>query len=324
MNKRNIFLPAVALTILFSADSAENADWFRRDSYTYDANLGLDYDLPPVVNRTFDYIRAEERQHEEVLEQISGASTYEPAPDPSARALTEEATDDDPPFYGWHSDTSPSGPVRDYGWFNDSSQRKRNSDAPELTQERNVKRTIRGKIQSVRPVRLTNSERATAEHTILNLEFQDGRSVLVNLGPKKEPQGHNLKEGDSVVISGSPGKIQNRRVFIARDVKVDQGSAKTSRKPNTDIATTVQVRGIVEDYQRVFLYPGGQSKPLLRVRFENGRTALIDLGPETSWFDVDLEEDVSLVVHGWPETIDRRRVIRAKSISVNGDTMVLR
>lgn len=64
MNHRNIFSLAVALTLLFSAHSAENADWFRRDSYTYDANLGLDYDFPPVVDRDFDYMRDQERQHE--------------------------------------------------------------------------------------------------------------------------------------------------------------------------------------------------------------------------------------------------------------------
>ena len=320
---RNILIPAVALALLFSAESAENADWFSRESYLYDANLGLDYDLPPVVDRSFDYMRDRERQHEEVLEQIGGTGTYEPEPDAGARALTEEATDDEPPFYGWHFDSSPKGPVRDYGWFDESSPRGRSSGVAERNQGQKAARTISGKIQSVRPVRLTNSEGATAEHTIIKLEFRDGRSVLVNLGPGKNPQGDNLGQGDSVEIIGSPGKIQDRRVFFARDVKVNRRGAST-REANPDIPTTVQVRGIVEDSQRFFLYPGGQSKPLLRVRFENGRTALIDLGPETSWFDLEVEEDASVVVHGWPKTIDGRRVIQAKTISVNGDTMVLR
>lgn len=325
MKDRNILIATVALVFLVSARSAEpeNGDWFNGNAYQYDAELDLDYDLPPLADRKFDYIRDEERQHEEVLEQITGASSYEPTPDPGAKALTEEATDDEPPFYGWHFDRTPSGLARDYGWYNDDSQRQRRS-AGTISEGRNVQQTVTGKIQSIRPIRLTNSEGATAEHTILNLQFQDGRSVLVNLGPQVDPDERNLKSGSTVVMSGSTGKIQNRRVLFAREVKVNQKIPADSESANADLSPTAQIRGVVEDYQRLFLYPSGQSKPLLRVRFEDGRTALIDLGPETSWFDLDLEEDATIAVHGWPEMIDRQRVIRAKTISVNGDTMVLR
>jgi hypothetical protein len=167
----------------------------------------------------------------------------------------------------------------------------------------------------------------------VRLEFLDGRTAIVNLGPKFFETRRRLSVGDLVQITGTPGKIENRTVLFAREVRLQkaelsdpfaQNSSQQNRTSERSRTTKVQLRGVVEDSHRAFLYPDGQAQPLLRVRLENGWSALVDLGPNTSVADLELKENASIVVYGTPDFWDGQQIIRADMVAVNGDTTVLR
>lgn len=297
----------------------------------------------------FSYIHKEDRAWEDLTTTSTDSRGYEPAPDEQALELAEQATDEKPPFYGWHLERTPSGMQYDYGWYDqprvDSRSAARTSRQAEgqlsdrlgtsrrasSRPERELK-TITGKITDLRSIDLRDEKRATARHHLLRLEFQDGRTAIVNLGPNFFDARRRLSIGDFVRIAGTTGKIENRNVLFARDVAVEKAELsetdssanrqQTRSKPNR--VSKVQLRGFVEDSHRAFLYPGGKAKPLLRVRLENGRTAMVDLGPETSVADLGLKEDASIVVYGTPAVSGGRHIIKADMISVNGDTTLLR
>jgi hypothetical protein len=296
------------------------------------------------IDGEFSYIRKEDRAWEGLSTTSAISRGYEPAPDEDALGLTDQATDEDPPFYGWHLEGDPSGAPYDYGWYdkpqsNINSEARRTKQAAEadfgddgFSLRRGELKVIRGKITDLRSINLRDENRATARHHLLRLEFQDGTNTIVNLGPGFLDARRRLSVGDRVRIAGTVGKIQNRNVLFARDVAMEKAelskpdsSANTQRTQRQSTrASKVQLRGFVEDFHRAFLYPGGQAKPLLRVRLENGRAAMVDLGRETAVADLDLEEDASVVVYGTPAISEGRRIIKAEMISVNGDTTVLR
>lgn len=113
-----------------------------------------------------------------------------------------------------------------------------------------------------------------------------------------------------------------------KKAELNDPSAQNNSQQNSPAeksrVSKVQLRGVVEDSHRAFLYPDGQAQPLLRVRLENGRSALVDLGPNTSVADLELKENASVVIYGTPAFWDGQQIIRADMVAVNGDTTVLR
>lgn len=280
--------------IFLYASAAVTGSTLAQNTAGHNSSEANDYDSAKFyaqqesVDSEFDYIRQQDRAWDGLTTTSTDRSRYEPAPDDDALELTDEATDQDTPYYGWHQEQSSSGTQFGYGWYDipqsrpaqQNTRSTREGASNQGDRRNNVNsgnsagsqsasaqsstqpRTVEGKIRDLRSIDLQNADRERARHHLVRLEFLDGRTTIVNLGPKFFETRRRLSVGDIVQITGAPGKIQNRTVLFAREVRLqkaelnDPFTQNSSRQNSTSekIRTSkVQLRGVVEDSHRAFL-----------------------------------------------------------------------
>lgn len=86
--------------------------------------------------------------------------------------------------------------------------------------------TLHGTITDARRVQLPGQRE---RHTLAKLTLQNGRTAIVNLGPRATPGSLNLSKGDQVTIRGERVTLDNRPLLLANTVTVD-GQTTTIRR----------------------------------------------------------------------------------------------
>lgn len=186
-------------------------------------------------------------------------------------------------------------------------------------------RAFRGEIQGFRHLHLTSANGGRTEHTLVKVSLANGTSAVVDLGPKANLSGLDLNQGDWIWIEATRGRIDERPVLMAQQLEVN-GETHTivrTRAAQEDPGQ-VTVRGILRDYQEVNLDSAKKDQTFVRIRLQDGRSVIVNLGPEfEERFGMTVQGSDRrgdwVMIQGRPETVDGRRVIFADEIFIEGD-----
>lgn len=97
----------------------------------------------------------------------------------------------------------------------------RNRDANRYanTSPQGGKAELRGELDGWTRVSIQGQKDA---HTLLRLRLDDGRTKVINIGPRMSVDRLNLDDGDRVAVYGSQGKIDGRQVLMVEKMRVGE------------------------------------------------------------------------------------------------------
>lgn len=289
------------------------SDWFDGNNYEYDDTLGLDYsyydDEIGDLASDWDYDWAYEPGDFDygMWDDYDGYAYYDDLYDEGdewfedENGLYEDDDDllaEDDGLYeddGWFEDDydfydNDVGEAPEYeegydwgfnrgygtrsGWTQGQDQRQRAS----MRRGAGNQKQVSGTLERFRTLTLDNSQGRSRRFTVAQVELNDGRDVLVAFDPGRSI---NLNEGNQFQAKGTVGRINGRRVLMADMIRT------SGQRYNVSPASLQRAQGSsmrprrarVEGSRKARTSEGENT--FLLLRFEDGTTAIVDLGPET-------------------------------------------
>lgn len=162
---------------------------------------------------------------------------------------------------------------------------------------------IGGKIDDIRWMSLYNVDGESERHSLIRIRLEDGRSRMVSLGTRAEPEDLELRKGQDIDVTGLNATLDGRPIVIADRIEV--------REENVTLV------GKVADFREVDLSGDRTRNLIIRMDLSNGERSLVDLGPGTKLADLNLEKGDRIQMEGVRQQIAGRPVIVAKRIRVD-------
>ncbi|MHC1762776.1 MAG: hypothetical protein AB9869_00510 [Verrucomicrobiia bacterium] len=185
-------------------------------------------------------------------------------------------------------------------------------------------RTVQGRIDGFRHIYLRPQQGQRQQHSLAKLQLQDGRSLIVNLGPKRDLDDLQLEKGDRITLRGGQGTIDGRSVFFADQVRTGDRTVQIKRsggQPSQRQARQQQqgreftLRGKLAGYQVLTLDSGEKQLSMLNLRLEDGRSILIDAGQKKDALNLDeLDLRDQVVIQGHTRNVQGRQILVADDI----------
>lgn len=172
---------------------------------------------------------------------------------------------------------------------NSSKQRKQKerSDGSEPRQTQH----IRGTIQELNSVSLVGQG---SPHVLARIRTSGGRTEKIDLGPRSQLSRLNLQQGDEVSASAVRGRINDRSMLLATRVE-SQGQTVTVNRAGQQLS---RIRGEVVATRVANFQNRSGSYLLAKIRLQNGRVEVVNLGPtqEVRRADVRSGDRLNLLV----------------------------
>ncbi|KAF0096291.1 MAG: hypothetical protein E1N59_258 [Puniceicoccaceae bacterium 5H] len=112
---------------------------------------------------------------------------------------------------------------------------------------------------------------------------------------------------------------------VQTDRNRQRSSSNYRNQQQSDRMDQVTLRGRVEDFHTVSISRSRQhqseDQTVVRLRLENGESALVSLGSDTSLSDLDLQRDDQIMVRGERQQWGNGSVVQADRIRVEGNTV---
>ncbi len=218
-----------------------------------------------------------------------------------------------------------------------NSDRQRRSDAQgqntmaRQKHEKNLKR-VRGEVQSVEFLRGTGRESGT--DLIARITFkEDGKSRVVNMGPKMSRSDVPFSQGDTVTLKGERERHRDREVLTTYKLNVNgqaftlagsqqmQGDQQRSSQRQQRMT---QLEGTIRDVASVDI--DREKYTVLRVELHDGSEELIaftsDRIEDREEFDARRGDRIR--IRGKEQQLDGRSVIRPDRVLINGQQLSMR
>ena len=113
---------------------------------------------------------------------------------------------------------------------------------------------------------------------------------------------------------GQRGQQQEREGYATtRDRSAPMGQ-------QDDITRQVELDGIVENYESASIEGVEDSDGLVSIQLTSGQTLTLDLGPEASLDELELESGNAIRIVGSSRDVAGQEVIQAEHIYLNGET----
>ncbi len=84
-----------------------------------------------------------------------------------------------------------------------------------------TQQTLEGRVDGFRRLNLRSQGGQSQQHSLVMLQMQEGRSVVVDLGPNRDLDNLPLQRGDRIQIRGTRGTIDGRSAVMADQIRVD-------------------------------------------------------------------------------------------------------
>lgn len=175
---------------------------------------------------------------------------------------------------------------------------------------------VEGKVRDVKAIALTG---LGEKHVIVRLDTEDNRTAKADLGPEKRVSDLKLKEGEPIVIMGTPGTINDRPMLMAHWVEI--GDKRQAIKRPQDRNLKRYSGRIVKTKKTTF----GEDSPnhlMARVRMDDGTTTIVNLGPEKELQNtLNIEKGKSFSMLARPVNINGQRALVAEVLNVGDRTV---
>ncbi len=191
-------------------------------------------------------------------------------------------------------------------WLQTGQQQRPGSAA---TQRRQVSGTVR----DLKQIQLAQQRQ---KHTFAKVRTQQGRTVVVNLGPSNRVNQLNLSQGDRIQAQGVVSMVNQRPVLMSNQVRANnqtirletpQGSQKKRLEGTITKTATRRLRG--------------QNQPahvIAQIELETGQQVPVDLGRKSDLQDVSISEGKDITLLARSAKIGDRTILVAESIGIDG------
>lgn len=173
---------------------------------------------------------------------------------------------------------------------------------------------IQGTIKEMKSVDLTSMDEP---HSVARMKLENGRMAKVDLGPQRKVEEYKLKTGDTLIIFGTSGRINDKPMLMAhwieydnRVVSIRRPQDKNMRRYKAEVVKTKETN--VRDSGNLLM---------ARVKFEDGRTTIVNLGPSDTLKAYNVKPGVKIDMLTRPVNIDGKRALVAEQLMI-GDKVV--
>ncbi len=174
---------------------------------------------------------------------------------------------------------------------------------------------VAGTVQAVKQVRNRNSG---GQNTVALVKTAKGDKVITDLGPTKRTLDMALTQGDQIQVRGQRKDIGDYPVLMANHIKSGANQVHLSRGNTSTASDHRQVAGRIEQFRDVRVSRTGQLHRTATVRTQDGRSALVDLGPTTAETPAPNASAGDHVVASGPVvTVGNYPVLLANRLSIN-------
>lgn len=151
------------------------------------------------------------------------------------------------------------------------------------------------------------------EHDFVKLQLQDGSRIPVDLGRTDRPGQMTFEEGQKITVWGSRGRVDDKRVLVARRIQVGDQTMERDREQDRDLK---RVRGEVLDTATINLQNSDEKIAVAKVDLNGGRTETVVLGPANRLGDVSLTkgDEVQMLVRRG--SLGQRQVLIADQLKI--------
>lgn len=191
------------------------------------------------------------------------------------------------------------------------TQFRQQQQRPQASQQRQIR--VQGEIQNLDTVKLGGGE---GTHVVAKIETQQGRTAKVNLGKRDQIDDLDLEEGDNINVIGRSGTIDGRRMLIAQRVQSGDRNVTIQREPTEPMQ---RLRGTIQQTRTEQFRGVDQPQVVAKVQLQNGRTALVNLGPEDKV--KNLEEGDEIAVLGYLGRVNRIPALIAEQVRADNRTI---
>lgn len=174
---------------------------------------------------------------------------------------------------------------------------------------------INGRIRDLTMARLAGQQQ---QHVFAKVETPQGRVVVVGLGPTDQVARLHVYEGDMVQVRGTPARINQRQVIMAREVMANNQRITVQRIRES---RTMRLEGRILQTETDRLEGPKQPVHVIGlIRLEDGRRVPVDLGRqedlENQGVQIRAGQDIVLLARSL--SIGKRRILAAERISIDG------
>ncbi len=180
-----------------------------------------------------------------------------------------------------------------------------------------------GTVAKVKKVKVRGNE-----HLLVRLDGGEGKQSTVDLGPATALKDRDITEGIKIQADGPVVKVGEKRLLVAKSVKIDGETFKPNRDRAKVQGTIVSTRKFVNRGAKHLLATvkvrqaegkeGQQAKD--GGQQAKGGKMLVDLGPADK-LGVKLSEDDQVTVEGAPVKVNDQRILIASRVQHDGQTI---
>jgi hypothetical protein len=174
---------------------------------------------------------------------------------------------------------------------------------------------VRGTIESLKQVR---NRETGGQDTLALVRTNDGRRIVADLGPTERTLDFAFTQGDAVQIGGQREDIGPYSVLMAHDIKSGANRVRLNRDAMWREADYRQVNGRIEHFRDIPIRPSGQLHRTAAVRTNDGRLAIVDMGPSPAGnVPANTAPGDRMVATGQVVHVGNYPVLLADSLSIN-------
>lgn len=188
-------------------------------------------------------------------------------------------------------------------------------------------RNVRGDIERIKRVALRGGPEG--DHLVALVNDRMGHRMIVDLGPAKQYREAPLFTGDQIAVRGPIAWISDRKVLLAQRASIDGRMVNISRDRTVDArqldrsASGQQsaVTGRIERAKELRLRGVDRQHVVVRLKTDEGRVMLADLGTPQDLSRVSLDEGCAISVEGPIIQVNGKPLILAKHLTADGKTV---
>lgn len=190
---------------------------------------------------------------------------------------------------------------------------------PETGPDQSGGNVIKGTIKAAKQVR----NRTTGDqNTVVLLTTPDRRQVTADLGSSRRTMDLALTHGDPIAVAGSWEDLGPYSVLMAQQVRTEAKRVSLNRHTGTSVGDRT-VEGRIQQFRDIRLNRTGELHRAAAVQTQDGRMALVDLGPDNQdRTPLRAAAGDRMVAQGPVVQVGNYPVLWAKSVAINDGTPV--
>lgn len=181
--------------------------------------------------------------------------------------------------------------------------------------QRARKHRIQGELTSTKTVDIIGMDQSAV---VGKIQMENGKEVPVLLGPENKIDDMDLDEGDRVTVFGTAGMVNDRSCLVADRLKLEDGKTVSVNLP--DAQRIRRFDGEIQETRTGTCKRTGEKHQFVKVRLENGRTTIVDLGPKDDVSDADLQSGQFISFLAKPTMVNGRPALKADQFRSGGET----